>query len=43
MAAHYLLQGGGPEGRKLAVEAGLLDTIVKLLSTRDPIPVSVCV
>lgn len=30
---------GGPDGRKAAVESGMMDIVLKLLSTRDPIPV----
>ena len=30
---------GGAEGKKLALGSGLLDLTVKLLNTRDPVPV----
>ena len=36
----FLPQSGGVEGRKVAMEAGVLDITIKLLSARDPIPVS---
>ena len=30
---------GGAEGKKLALGSGMLDLTVKLLNTRDPVPV----
>ena len=35
-----LFEAGGPEGTKSALGSGLLDLTVKLLHSRDPIPVS---
>lgn len=30
---------GGADGRKTAVESGMLDIVLKLLASREPIPV----
>lgn len=35
----FLVQIGGADGRKTALESGMMDIILKLLSARDPIPV----
>lgn len=35
----FLVQVGGADGRKTALESGMMDIILKLLSARDPIPV----
>ena len=34
-----IFEVGGSEGRKTALSSGFLDLIIKLLHTRDPIPV----
>ena len=34
-----IFESGGPEGKKTALGSGFLDLVIKLLHTRDPIPV----
>ena len=34
-----IFEAGGSEGRKTALGSGFLDLVIKLLHTRDPIPV----
>lgn len=34
-----IFEAGGPDGKKTALGSGFLDLVIKLLHTRDPIPV----